>query len=937
MKRTILFWLCLLLAGSESYAQTTLFTYGSTWKYLDNGSDQGTAWRSLAYDESAWNTGNGKFGYGLPGLSTVVSFGPNSSQKYITTYFRKTISITNPAIFTTFTAGVLRDDGIVVYVNGVEVYRNRMKNGTVTYQTFGQDADDNASVTQTFNINKSFFVSGNNVIAVEIHQKTVTNADLGFDMQLSAEGAVLDLSPPFVMSINRQSPVPPLTIDSTLKYRVTFSEKAREVHANDFTLTTVSGTATGELRDSSVVAVNTDSLAYDVTAYAVQPTGVLRLDLNGSGTGITDTADNAITSGFTNGETYTVEASGGPVVTSINRQLPASEVTDTNAVTFRVVFSKKVRGVNAADFIITTSGGNVRGTLTKIAQEATSTILTDAVQLVPGTDSTTWDVTVRAISGSGNLRLDVKPDNNGIVDVSGNELFGGFTGGQSYTLNVAATQGFISLTDIDPISISTTTREIPQGKVWKYDGKWWTILSTSAGTKVFRLDASGWTDALTLVTSTNARADCRVVGNLVHTILYRGANTNSYFVSLEYDTVQHNYKRWTQRTSNVNIVFESGTLTTTLDVDTTNRLWMASNSNGNILVRHSDPPYSTWSAPVVIASGITSNDMCAITAMAPGKIGVFWSNQNVKRFGFRTHNDGDEPTEWSVSEVPAAQSALVQGNGMADDYMNIIPGSDGTLYCAVKTGYDKNGLPNISLLVRRPNGAWDDLYPVTSSKEGNRPVVVLNEAFGKIRVIYSVHLDNFDNTRSSDLLYRESSLSSIAFGTPMTLMSGRGVNRYEYATSTHQAYNPDIFIMATVEDASPLNTVGVIAADPASETITRAAPPSKAPVLNMEKSGRLELSGEAIATTNNLKAMVLARPNPFTNSTTVDFSLTQTGRYTVTLYDLTGRMVRVIKQGFAEAGIRNFVRIDGAQLPNGLYQVNIQTDKQVRTLKLLKY
>ena len=91
------------------------------------------------------------------------------------------------------------------------------------------------------------------------------------------------------------------------------------------------------------------------------------------------------------------------------------------------------------------------------------------------------------------------------------------------------------------------------------------------------------------------------------------------------------------------------------------------------------------------------------------------------------------------------------------------------------------------------------------------------------------------------------------------------------------------------------------------------------------------------ANTSNLKAAALARPNPFTNSTTIDFSLLQAGRYTITLYDLTGRMVKVVKQGFSEAGIRNNVRIDGAQLPNGLYQVNIQTDQQVRTLKLLKY
>ena len=104
------------------------------------------------------------------------------------------------------------------------------------------------------------------------------------------------------------------------------------------------------------------------------------------------------------------------------RQLPASENTDTTAVTFRVLFSKKVREVNAADFTLNTSGGNIRGTLTRIAQEAASTSLTDAVNVV-GVDSTTYDVTVRALAGSGTLRLDVKNNNNSIVDVNGNTLF----------------------------------------------------------------------------------------------------------------------------------------------------------------------------------------------------------------------------------------------------------------------------------------------------------------------------------------------------------------------------------------------------------------------------------------------------------------------------------------------------------------------------------
>jgi hypothetical protein len=913
-----------------SHAQTSLFTYNSPWKYLDNGTDQGTAWRSPAFDDGAWATGNGKFGYGIPGLATVVSYGPNASQKYITTYFRKTVNIPDPNIFSSFTAGVLRDDGIVVYVNGAEVYRNRMKDGTVTYTTFGVDAEDNASITQLFDIGKSSFVSGNNVIAVEIHQKTVTNADLGFDMQLSGTGATIDLTPPFAISINRQNPASQFTQDAAVTYRVTFSEKIRGLDKTDVTLTTVAGTVTGVLPDNAVTAVNADSLSYDILVNGIQGTGTLRLDLNAGGTGITDTAGNAINSGFTNGETYNVEQGGAPVVTSITRQLPASENTDTTAVTFRVLFSKKVRGVSAADFTLATSGGNIRGTLTRIAQEAASATLIDAVKAV-GTDSTAYDVSVRAIAGSGTLRLDVKENNNSIVDVSGNMLFGGFNSGQSYTINAVNTQGFSSFQDLSPLMVSGSTREIPQSKVWTYDGKWWAVFATSAGTKVFRLDGTSWTDVLTLATSSNSRADCKVVGNLVHVLMFRGATATSYLASLEYDAVNQTYKRWAQRPSNANIVFEAGAITATLEADGTNRLWIASNTASSILVRYSDAPYSTWSAAIPIASGIISEDICAI-AYLPGKIGVCWTNQNAKRFGFKTHLDGDDPATWSANEVPASQSAINAGNGMADNYLNMVAGSDGTLYCAVKTGYDKNGLPAIALLVRRPNNTWDNMYPVTSSKEGNRPVVILNEATAKIKVMYSTHLDNFDNTRSGDILYRESSTSSISFGPPITLLAGNGINHCEYTTSTHQTYNPAIVIFAMLENLSPNAVAGVLATDPVTQPAYTNNPRSPILPATQITQPTAGLVNDSFNTTGSL----LAKPNPFTTSTTVDFTLAKTGTYTVTLFDNNGMKVKELKQGWSEAGVRNSINVDGTLLASGFYFITIKSEQKTQTFKLFK-
>ena len=54
----------------------TLIAAKSVWKYLDNGSDQGTAWRNAGFDDSAWTSGAGILGYGRGDEGTVVSYGP---------------------------------------------------------------------------------------------------------------------------------------------------------------------------------------------------------------------------------------------------------------------------------------------------------------------------------------------------------------------------------------------------------------------------------------------------------------------------------------------------------------------------------------------------------------------------------------------------------------------------------------------------------------------------------------------------------------------------------------------------------------------------------------------------------------------------------------------------------------------------------------------
>ena len=89
----------------------------------------------LEYNDSDWSTGYAEFGYGDGDETTVVNFGPDSDDKYISTYFRKVISVDNTDGFQSLRFKVLRDDGVLVYLNGNEIIRDNMPEEQILFQT----------------------------------------------------------------------------------------------------------------------------------------------------------------------------------------------------------------------------------------------------------------------------------------------------------------------------------------------------------------------------------------------------------------------------------------------------------------------------------------------------------------------------------------------------------------------------------------------------------------------------------------------------------------------------------------------------------------------------------------------------------------------------------------------------------------------------------
>ena len=164
--------------------ENVLLPRSSEWKYLDDGSDQGQAWFEAGFDDSKWRSGKARLGYGNDGEVTKTRYGPESENKYITTYFRRSFSVPTISHLDFVQLLISRDDGAVVYLNGREILRSNMPSkGAITYHTLAVRTHDERQFLE-FEIPFELLRPGQNVIAVEVHQATPVSSDTGFDLSI---------------------------------------------------------------------------------------------------------------------------------------------------------------------------------------------------------------------------------------------------------------------------------------------------------------------------------------------------------------------------------------------------------------------------------------------------------------------------------------------------------------------------------------------------------------------------------------------------------------------------------------------------------------------------------------------------------------------------------------------------------------------------------
>jgi hypothetical protein len=195
-----------------------LINFNDQWKYfpgvvepsgnvfdptLLGSGKQNVLWGRLNYDDAAWQTGTGPFGFGsvgavgtntqaamlniTPSLYTRLVFNASAAQAAETTPLKLVVGY---------------DDGFVAYVNGVEVARRRMgTDGSLvgspnTFTPYDAVASINQSSVQNETINidiaSNLLVAGNNVLAIQTHNFTNNNSDFLISASLQTNsGAIL--------------------------------------------------------------------------------------------------------------------------------------------------------------------------------------------------------------------------------------------------------------------------------------------------------------------------------------------------------------------------------------------------------------------------------------------------------------------------------------------------------------------------------------------------------------------------------------------------------------------------------------------------------------------------------------------------------------------------------------------------------------------------
>lgn len=175
----------------------TFVENGAIWSWRYSSDALPSDWTDLAFDDSTWSTDQGLFGRGVSSATTNID-PTDLTTKPLSAQFRTEFEVEDALSVTNGTVSVIANDGVVVYLNGAELGRERMPSGTLTQNSYATGVVSHASAAAdraVFSVPQGLLVDGTNVLAAGVHANYRATRDLSFDLAFTAERGEVPAAP----------------------------------------------------------------------------------------------------------------------------------------------------------------------------------------------------------------------------------------------------------------------------------------------------------------------------------------------------------------------------------------------------------------------------------------------------------------------------------------------------------------------------------------------------------------------------------------------------------------------------------------------------------------------------------------------------------------------------------------------------------------------
>ena len=172
-----------------------LIVTGETWRYFKGTEEPPIDWNALSFDDATWLTGPTPLGYeASSGYGGCIATDLSDMQgTYLSVYARREFVVDDPSQLADLTLTVDFDDGYIAYLNGIPVASAGAPNPAPHDQPATESHEACCSTCDPEPIDLTeylgFLRDGLNVLAFQVHNRSLSSSDFLFTAQLTATTA----------------------------------------------------------------------------------------------------------------------------------------------------------------------------------------------------------------------------------------------------------------------------------------------------------------------------------------------------------------------------------------------------------------------------------------------------------------------------------------------------------------------------------------------------------------------------------------------------------------------------------------------------------------------------------------------------------------------------------------------------------------------------